>query len=146
MYTDSRKYQYGQEGFSLLEIMIAVLIMGLLAAVGVPALWNFYQSTKRTGTETSLRAFKSAINLYNARVGNYPSSLRDLVRPPVDEKVRKRWTDGGGPFLEKEVEEDSWGNPFVYRLTPGLAHPYELYSKGKDGADTPESRISVWDI
>jgi general secretion pathway protein G len=146
MYTINQKHQHNQEGFSLLEIMIAVLIMGLLAAVGVPALWNFYEGTKRTGTETSLRAFKSAINLYNARVLSYPSSLRDLVRPPVDEKVRKRWTDGGGPFLEKEIDVDSWGNPFVYRLTPGLAHPYELYSSGKGGEGSKESRISVWDI
>ena len=131
-------------GFSLMEIMIAVTILGLVMAMVGPALNNTLKKGKIRTTKSTMRSFKDAISSYQMEVGKIPQTLKDLIKKPREESAAKKWE---GPYIEKEdIPEDPWGENFVYKLTPGSKHPYELYSRGPNGVDAPkEEWISVWD-
>jgi len=136
--------RYARAGFSLMEIMIAVMILGLVAAMVGPAAMNAYKNAQKRTAKATMRSFKDAIGMYQMHVGQLPQTLKDLIKKPRDERASKKWE---GPYIEKEeLPEDPWNSPFVYKLTPGAGHPYELYSRGPNGADAPkEEWISVWD-
>lgn len=131
-------------GFSLMEIMIAVTILGLVMAMVGPALQNTLKKGKIRTTKSTMRSFKDAIASYQMEVGQLPQTLKDLIKKPREERAAKKWE---GPYIEKEdIPEDPWGENFVYKLTPGSKHPYEMYSRGPNGAEAPkEEWISVWD-
>ena len=132
-------------GFSLMEIMIAVTILGLVMAMVAPALQNTLKKGKIRTAKSSLKGFQHGIEEYQMEVGQLPQTLKDLIKMPRDEKAKKKWE---GPYLKKtdEIQEDPWSENFVYKLTPGSKHPYELYSRGPNRADAPkEEWISVWD-
>ena len=133
-----------REGFSLMEILIAVMILGLVAALVGPAAFNAYKNAQKNTAKTTLRSFKDAINMYQTHVGQLPQTLKDLIKKPRDERSAKRWE---GPYINKEeVPEDPWGNDFKYKITAGAKHPYDLYSRGPNGESAPkEEWISVWD-
>lgn len=135
-----------KKGFSLMEIMIAIAIMGLLAGVGIPMYMSYMKKAAVTKTDGNLALLKNEINRYHADMGKYPRSLDDLVdKPDPDSPGAKRWQ---GPYLDVKgggLPEDGWGNEYVYGLTQGAAHPYELYSYGPEGEDgSEEDRISAW--
>ena len=129
-----------REGFTLIEIVIAIAIVAfMMAAVTVG--FNFMRKRGAlTSTKTSLQNIQTAINMYKTFVGTYPQSLNDLREKPSDPRAASKWP---GTLLEKEPE-DAWGQSFHYQLTRGGKHPYELYSDGDP--DEPENRIDVWDI
>lgn len=133
-----------RRGFSLMEIMIAVAIMGLLAAVAGPAILGYLNKAKVSSAETTIRAFESAILEYYTDTGQYPETLDDLVSQPSDPKLAAKWQEGG--YLKaKKIPKDPWGKNYVYEPTPDEEHPYELYSYGKKGKKAKEAeRISVW--
>src|ERR1700761_2244274 len=134
-------------GFTLIEIMIAVIIVGILAATIGPLVFNYIKKARVTRVKSDLRSLDGAITMFNAAVGQFPSSLKDLIKAPLDEKVRKKWQEGGGPFLKgNEIPEDPFGNPYVYRPTPGQEHPYQLFSHGPNGQGSAEGRVSVWEL
>lgn len=130
-------------GFTFIELVVALSIMGVLALVLGGNLFRYFRESQVRQTQTSLSTLKTAITSYFTGVGKYPTSLNDLVRKPADVPMTK-WIE---PFLDsKEAPKDSWGNEFVYRVTPKSAHPYELYSYGKNGPGSDaEEVISVWD-
>src|SRR5436190_12286180 len=104
-------------GFTLMEIMIAVMILGLVAAMVGPAAMNAYRNAQKRTAKSTVKSFKDAISMYQMHVGQLPQSLKDLIKKPRDERAAKKWE---GPYIEKdEVPEDPWGNPFVYKLSPG---------------------------
>jgi general secretion pathway protein G len=141
---DARMRRYARAGFSLMEIMIAVMILGLVLAMVGPALNNAYKKSQKRTAKASMAGFKTAISEYQREVRQLPVKLDDLIRKPKGEV--KGWE---GPYLEKEtMPEDPWGAKFVYKLTPqGGKHPYELYSYGPNGKGAPkEEWISVWDV
>lgn len=135
---------YARAGFSLMEIMIAVMILGLVAAMVGPKAMQYFENSKKRTAKATMRSFKDAIAMYQMNVGQVPQVLKDLIKRPRDERASKKWE---GPYIDKEeMPEDSWGNSFVYKLTPGAKHPYELYSRGPNGAEaSKEEWISVWD-
>jgi general secretion pathway protein G len=135
-----------KNGFSLMEIMIAVAIMGLLASIAIPNLMGYMQKANKEKTTQHLNLFKSSITQYYADTGRFPRALDDLMdKPDSEDPLAKKWQ---GPYIESKgggLPQDGWGQDFVYELTPGAAHPYELYSYGPEGEDAPEDdRISVW--
>ena len=139
--------RYGREGFSLMEIMIAVMILGLVGAMVGPAMFKYFANAKKTTTTSTLKSVQSAINMYKMEVGQYPSKLTDLVQQPRgDDKNSKKWN---GPYMGTEdnpvLPEDGYGNELKYKLTPGGKHPYELYSFGENENSPKEEWISVWD-
>lgn len=128
-------------GFSFIEILVAITIMGVMIAAAV-GMFQYLGKASRTATDSNLQSVKMALQSYNSDTGQYPATLDELLNKPSDPKVAKRWR---GPYLEKEVE-DGWKHPFVYQLTKGGTHPFELYSLGPNGeAGTPEEQISVWE-
>lgn len=131
-------------GFSLMEIMIAVMILGLVAGLVGPKVFQFLENSKKTGAVTELKTFKSSIAMYREAVGQLPGTLKDLQKKPKDERAAKRWQ---GPYVDKEGEiEDPWSNKYSYKITEGGKHPYELLSYGPNGKGSPkEEWISVWD-
>lgn len=123
-----------RSGFTLIEILIAMAIVGMLIGIAGPALFNYLKSARLQTTKSNCRSISSAIDAYYLQIGKYPETLQDLVKQPADPEVAKNWP---GAFLEvkgvKEVPKDAWDRPFVYRLTPGAEKEYELYSKGPEG-------------
>ncbi len=125
--SDERKLGMLQKGFTLIELMISIVIIGLLAGGSIYFAMNFLESAKRTATKTTLQNIKVTLLNYKSEKGDYPKLLTDLVK---------------AGFLKKAVPKDAWDKVLVYRLTPDGKEPYELYSygpKGKGGGK--ESRI-----
>lgn len=124
-----------KSGFSLMELMIYMVVVGILLTAVGPRFMSFISSGKKSSTEQTLRNTKQAIELYYGQISRYPETLRDLVRKPADEKVARKWQ---GPYLElksdQEVPEDGWDNELVYRrLDPSSGKAYELFSYGPNG-------------
>lgn len=140
--TQDIKLKNARTGFTFVELIIAIAILAILAVIVAPRLTRYLEDAKRNTTVTNLQTLKTAIDYYWSRVGKYPDSLLDLVRKPSNVPESK-W---GQPYLEKdEIPNDGWDNPFVYKITPKGAHPYDLYSYGKNGPGSPaEEWISAW--
>lgn len=133
-------------GFTFIELVIAIAILGILALIAVPATLSYIRDAAVATTTTNLQLVKSEINHYFRNVKKYPDSLQDLVRKPGDIATKHQW---GGPYFgnpeqeNPEVPKDGWGNDFVYRAMPGNHPPFSIYSWGPNGADSPEDeRIS----
>ena len=129
-------------GFSVMELMIYTLIVGILLAGAATMLTGALDKSKKSSTESSLRAIQQGIDLYYGEVGRYPESLEDLM-------VRPEGAQGwDGPYVKvkgDQVPKDGWKHDFQYQRTPGAAHPYELYSFGKNGEDAPQEEwLNAW--
>ncbi len=133
MNTKQFSYRTIKEGFSLIEIMVVIMIIGILAAVVVPNAYRWVISGRENAAKASIRALENAIDAYHGEKGSYPKTLEDLINAKP-------------PYLKKaEVPKDPWGNDFQYKPTPGADHPYELYSYGPEGEAAPaEDRLDVW--
>ncbi|NRB21121.1 type II secretion system major pseudopilin GspG [Candidatus Dependentiae bacterium] len=136
-----KKKNYTAKGFSLIEIMVAILIVGIIGAVVATRFFGKTKDAKISAAKIELRNLQSAITLYELKMNRYPDRLEDLIEKPRDEKLAKKWTT---PFLETdEIPEDPFGGEYIYKRTKGGKHPYELYSEGPE--DSPGD-ISVWDL
>jgi len=133
-----------RKGFSLIEIMIALLIMGVMMA-GVFQYFSWVGRAKRTKTIATLIALKTAIETCQGDTNEYPTSLLDLTIRPTDEKVAKRWA---GPYMDKDIRTDGWGSEIQYAVNSrGTQPPFNLYSWGKNKEGAPEEEwISVWNV
>ena len=80
-----------RSGFSLVELMIYIAIVGMLMAVLVPSFMGYLQSSRKSATESNLRALESAILLFNVHTGQYPARISELVKKPADEQVARKW-------------------------------------------------------
>jgi general secretion pathway protein G len=122
-------------GFSLIEIMIAVTIIGIMLAVVVPNFMRYREKSRMTGTKAALVSVNAAIDQFHSDTNVYPSTLADLMTKPGEEKVARKWE---GPYLTKEAV-DSFGNELVYQLNAKGTQPaYELYSWGPHGEGSPQ--------
>ena len=139
--------RFTQRGFTLIEIMVVMVILGLLVAIVAPNIMGRSDQAKVTIAETQLKNIQSALDLYRLDNSHYPSTqqgLEALVSRPSGSPEPKNWNQDG--YL-KSVPEDPWGNQFQY-VSPGTEGPYDLYSYGADGqegGDGDAADISVWD-
>jgi general secretion pathway protein G len=144
-HTDERAMRYARAGFSLMEIMIAVMILGLIMGLVGPKVFQMLDNAKITTARSEIKSFKDGITMYKENTGVYPQKLIELGKRPKDEKIAKRWK---GPYVElEEAPEDPWVNKYYYKVnSEGSKHPYELLSYGPNGKGSPkEEHISVWD-
>lgn len=119
-------------GFTLLELLVVVAIIGLLAAYVGPRYVAQLNKSEMTAAKTQIEAIARALESYRLDNGNYPSpetGLRALRDRPTNQP---RWN---GPYLQKDVPVDPWGNAYVYRLTnaASIGRDFELFSLGRDG-------------
>lgn len=116
-------------GFTLLELLVVMVIIGLLASYVAPRYFGQLSKSEVGVARAQLDSLSKAISQYRLDTGRFPpneAGLRALVKAPANER---RWN---GPYLQRELPLDPWGNPYQYRL-PGRNGDFDLYSFGKDG-------------
>lgn len=117
------------KGFTLLELLVVIVIIGLLAGYVGPKYFSQIGKSETKVARAQIDAFDKALDQYRLDTGHYPNTsqgLSALMDKPANES---RWD---GPYLKKAVPNDPWGNPYQYRQ-PGEHGEYDLYSYGKDG-------------
>jgi general secretion pathway protein G len=135
-------------GFTLIEIMVVVLIIGLLAAVIVPTVISKVDDARVAKAKQDVQSLEAALAMYYLDNSKYPTSeqgLRALVQQPTDPSI-KHWKPGG--YLER-VSKDPWGNDYQYVLPGTHGKQYDLYSLGADsqpGGDGINADIGNWNL
>ena len=125
-----------QRGFTLIEVMVVIVILGIMAALVVPNLAGRQDQAQVTAAKSDLRALGNALEMYKLDNFNYPSTeqgLEALVTRPSGFPEPRNWQAGG--YLRK-LPTDPWGNPYRYIATGG---GFELYSLGADGQEGGDS-------
>lgn len=120
-------------GFTLLELLVVVAIIGLLAAYVGPRYFSQIGRSEQAVAKSQIEGFGRALNTYRIDMGSFPAAedgLGALVSRPADATRAIHWR---GPYLEKAVPKDPWGNAYVYRTMPGETEDFEVLSHGKDG-------------
>ena len=123
------KIQNSTGGFTLVELLVVMVIIGLLAALVVPRFIRQEEKAKVKATQAQIELLGTALDTLRLDVGRYPTTqegLNALRRQPGD---AQKWD---GPYLKKEVPLDPWGRAYIYR-SPGEHGPYDLFSYGADG-------------
>ena len=139
-----------EKGFTLIELMVVIVILGILAGLIVPRIMTRPEDAKRVKARLQIESMETALKLYKLDSGSYPTTeqgLQALVDEPTSGNLPKKWKKGG--YLEKgTVPMDPWGNEFVY-LSPGLNGDYDIISYGADGMPGGEEYnkdINSWEI
>lgn len=116
-------------GFTLLELLVVVVIIGILAGYVGPKYFSQIGKSERQAALAQIDAFDKALDQYRLDVGRYPSTEQGLAALVTAPNGVDKWR---GPYLKKAVPADPWGNPYIYRQ-PGQAGDFDLVSQGKDG-------------
>jgi general secretion pathway protein G len=143
-----RSARRGAGGFTLIEIMVVVVIIGLLAAVIVPTVVSKVDDAKIAKAKADIQAMQAALTMFRLDNSHYPTSeqgLQALVTQPTDPAI-KHWKPGG--YIER-ITKDPWGNDYQYVYPGTHGKEYDLYSLGADGAPGGEgidADIGNWNI
>jgi general secretion pathway protein G len=142
--------QHHISGFTLIELMVVIVILGILAGLIVPRIMDRPDEAKQMKARMQIESLETALKLYKLDNGGYPTTeqgLQALVEPPQTGNVPENWKKGG--YLEKgRVPKDPWGNEFVY-LSPGVQGEFDIVSYGADGVPEGEGAnqdINSWEI
>ncbi len=133
-------YEKASKGFTLIELMVVIVILGILAGLVLPRFMGRTEEAKKTKARLQIENLESALKLYKLDNGAYPTTdqgLEALVVKPSTGTVPRNWRDGG--YLEKgKIPEDPWGRPYVY-ISPGIKNKdFDLKSFGADGEEGGE--------
>jgi type II secretion system protein G len=139
-----------QQGFTLIELMVVMVILGILAALVVPRIMDRPEEARRTKAEVQIRAMEQALQLYRLDNGQYPTTeqgLQALVALPTLGPPARKWRQGG--YLERgRVPKDPWDGNYVY-LCPGLHGDFDLMSYGADnqvGGEGRDADVNNWEL
>jgi len=135
-------------GFTLIEIMVVVVILGILAALVAPNVIRRIDDARVTKAKQDVRAYETALNLYRMDNFRYPTTeqgLEALVKRPADPNIRN-WKEGG--YIDG-LKKDPWGNDYAYIAPGSRGGDYDLYTLGADGqpgGEGPDADIGNWTI
>jgi general secretion pathway protein G len=140
----ARALPMDQRGFSLIELLVVIIILGLLAGLVGPRLFGRVGQSKQVAARAQIELFGAALDQYRLDVGAYPPSsvgLYALVQNPN----APNWN---GPYLKKNfVPQDPWGSPYQYKCCPGDHGDYDIWTLGADGAPGGEGEnadVTSW--
>lgn len=120
-------------GFTLLEMLVVLVIIGLLASLVGPKLFSKVDSSKQQTAQTQVKMLRGALETLRLDIGRFPTAEEGLAllnAPPADERLKARWR---GPYLDDKLPPDPWGTPYQYSLPGADGQPFALYSLGADG-------------
>ena len=121
-------------GFTLIELMVVIVILGILAGLIIPRIMGRPDEARRAKARLQMESIETSLKLYKLDNGSYPRTeqgLKALVELPTTAPLPRNWRQGG--YLEKgQVPKDPWGNDYVY-VSPGAKSEYDLSSYGADG-------------
>jgi general secretion pathway protein G len=118
-----------QSGFTLLELLVVMVIIGLLVGYVAPRYFAQLGKSEVKATKAQIAALAKALDVYRLDTGHYPAEDAGLQALTVAPANEPKWQ---GPYLDKAVPPDSWGNPYIYHI-PGEQREYDIISLGKDG-------------
>ena len=139
--------QRRQRGFTLVEIMVVVVIIGILGALVVPKLLGRTGESRVTAARVDIATLMSALKMYKLDNQRYPTTeqgLTSLIQKPTSGPAANGWKEGG--YIDK-LPKDPWGNPYQY-LSPGLHGEVDVYSLGADGqpgGTGEDADVGSWD-
>ena len=150
MGTNKRRIKSNSSGFTLIELMVVIVILGILAGLIIPRIMGRPEEAKQLKAKMQIESLETTLKLYKLDNGMYPDTeqgLQALIEQPETGALPKNWRKGG--YLEKgRVPKDPWGNDFAY-LSPGAHGDYDIISYGADGVPDGEDKnrdINSWEI
>lgn len=136
----NRAERRARAGFTLVELLLVLMILGVLAAIVVPKFAGRSEQARLTAAETQIGSFETALDSFEVDMGYYPADLSELIENKGDSE------DWHGPYLGKTIPKDPWGNDYIYE-TPGKnsIKGFDLMSMGPDGRKGGDDDITNWD-
>jgi len=138
-----------QAGFSFIELMVVVIILGILAGAIVPRYMDKADKAKIVKAQVDIAAIETSLKMYKLDNGFYPTTeqgLWALIEQPATDPVPRSWSENGY-FEKKKIPKDPWGTDYIY-LCPGIHGPFDLISYGADaesGGEGINADITNWE-
>lgn len=139
--SSARGLRAGSGGFSLIELLVVLVILGMIAGLVVPNIMQRGEDARVRAAQTEIQRLSMAVDEFYLDAGRAPTSLRELVERPSD---ISNWN---GPYVNDSNLNDPWGRPYTYRY-PGQNRSFDISSEGADGAPGGEGvnrQITNWD-
>lgn len=133
---------FSERGFTLVEIMIVVVILGLLVGLVGPRVIDRFKKAERHTAKAQIEMLATSVDTFRLDMRRYPKELEELITSPSDSK---NWE---GPYLKKALPTDPWDNPYIYKCPGDENRDYDILSYGADGqpgGDKENADINSWE-
>lgn len=140
-----RQQNNKQQGFTLLEVMVVIVILGIIASMVVPNLIGNQELAAKQKTEVDIRYLEGQLDMYKLRNGFYPTTeqgLQALVNAPTTQPVPRSYPEGG--FIRR-LPQDPWGEEYIL-VSPGAIGYLDIFSKGPDRTEGTDDDIGNWNL